>query len=157
MGGQPGTPTPTPTPTPAPPVVVVDWDPETHGFTRPADAQIETVDGKRYYDRITKRAGETDLTFRLIKRIRPVDPPTVYRMENKVPNGPFKAASDDDQFKELLAEYQKKYPTMKWGEWRLGGIRSSTEDVGSTNDALPVLRVNAMEAYSFAVWLGGNL
>jgi hypothetical protein len=138
---------------PNPPI----WLPTDLGFTAPADAKDEPVDGKRYYDRIVKPIGGQDVTFWLIPHKEPGDPATFYMMENKVSNGLFKEAVKSQEFLEILADLRKDYPGLVWGEWVKGGIRNGREDVGSADDTLPVLRVNVMEARGFARWIGGDL
>ena len=93
----------------------------------------------------------------LIPRENPDDPPTFYIMQNKVSNGLFKAAMGYEEFKELLAQQQQKFPKLNWGEWSKGGVWKGGEDVGSGTGKHPVLRVNVMEAYCFARWVKGNL
>ena len=153
-------PRPDKTPPPPPPdtsvIAPVDWTPEHHGFNVPPGALVKTdpIDHKRYYDRIVKRIGDKEVVFLLIPRLKPGDPQTFYMMEDKVTNSLFKAASNDPEFQRLLADAKAKFPTLKWGEWRLGGVRNGNENVGSDDDALPVFRANVMEAYCFAQWIG---
>jgi serine/threonine protein kinase len=140
-----------------PPGPQVDWDPRQHGFVVPADAQITTAGSKRYYDRMVKEVGKEQAVFLLIPHNRPDDPQTFYMMENKVSNALFKSASEDAAFRESLAKYPPRYPRLKWGEWCKGGMRNGEEDLLCDRDDLPVLRVNAIEAYCFAQLLGGKL
>jgi hypothetical protein len=141
-----------------PPPPHVDWDPEKHGFTAPAGTQIQEVDGKRYYERITRPVGGTDVVFLLIPREKTGDPQTFYIMENKVSNGVFKAVSKDAKFKKAIAEWKQAYPKLKvdWENWRDGG-KVNGKNLGSAEESLPVLGVNLLEACSFAQWVGGNL
>src|SRR5262249_34344899 len=145
-------------PAQSPPKPPVDWAPEEHGFTVPAGAAPAQApyDKKAYYDRIVKKVGDRDVTFLLVPRDQQGER-TFYVMEDKVSNGLFKAAAKDPEFQKRLAGLRQKYPELKWGEWRRGGLRNGKDDVGSDDDALPVLRVNALEAYCFAQWLGGDL
>ena len=84
-----------------------------------------------------------------------------YMMDNKVTNGQFQAAWPDikQQVKDLEAGYK---PPPEWEAWLTkGGTRKNgTEIVPATdpkNGDLPVMRVNAIEAYCFARWCGGDL
>ncbi len=150
---------PHPEKTTAPPILdaQVNWTPEHHGFLTPPGAKIkmDEIGNRRYYDRIHKRVGGSDVPFLLIPRRKPGDPQTFYMMENKATNGLFKTAASDPDFQQLLAAAKRKYPALKWDEWRFGGVRNGNENVGDADD-LPVLRVNVMEAYCFAEWIGGK-
>jgi serine/threonine protein kinase len=144
-------------PPPPPPPPAVDWEPKDHGFVTPEGAVVEQApfDKRSYYNRVVKDVGGQDVTFLLVPREKQGEQ-TFYVMENKVSNGLFKAAAKDPNFQKQLAELHAKYPNLKWDEWRKGW-RKGNQDVGSDDDALPVLRVNVLEAYCFARWLGGDL
>lgn len=135
---------------------LVEWTPEEHDFVTPPDAQIVTIGGKRYYDRIVKRVGENDVVFLLIPRLKPDDPRTFYIMENKVCNKLFRVVAEDTKFKELISEWRKRFRTLELGEWPKGGKQKDKLSIGAPDD-FPVLRVNVMEAYCFASCIGGRL
>src|SRR5262249_8368003 len=110
-----------------------------------------TSEGKRYYDRIVKRFGDREVVFLLIPHEVRDDPQTFYMMENKVSHGLFKAVSEDPAFQDELARLKEKYkavPRMEWEAWNQG-------DEYDPN--LPVFRVNVLEAYCFALCVGGKL
>jgi formylglycine-generating enzyme required for sulfatase activity len=97
------------------------------------------------------------VVFRLIAREKPGDPETFYMMENKVSNGLFQTADADAAFQKRLDKLKQQYPRVtEWGEWRKGGVGKGA-DLSSGDPELPVLRVNMLEAYCFAQWVGGNL
>ncbi len=148
---------PPPPPPPPPPAPLVDWVPEDHGFITPEAAAIAPVGDRRYYDRIEYPLGGKNVEFLLIPAATKDDPSTFYMMTDKVTNGQFRVAADIDKFQTELSKLQQENPTLDWNQWHLGGVRNRNENVGDDNPELPVLRVNVLEAYAFARWLGGNL
>ena len=134
----------------------VDWVPEDHGFFKPPTAQPQSVGDRRFYDRVGKTVAGKDVVFLLVPAT-PDDPQTFYVAANKATNGLFRAAAADAAFQNELSKLRQEYPTLEWDQWRFGGVRNGTDDVGDADDELPVLRANVLEAYCFARWLGGNL
>lgn len=132
----------------------VDWLPP--GIEKGDGAEVQVVDGKRFYNRIVKVQADRRIAFRLIPRQAESDPQTFYMMENKVDNDLFIRASQEAAFQTLLERHQKAHPWTVKGEWKLGGLAAGN-DVGISNGQLPVLRVTVTEAYCLARWLGGNL
>ncbi len=119
-------------------------------------AKIEPVGTKHYYDKIVKVKNGKRVTFMLIPHQKETDPSTFYMMEDKVSNELFHAAVKDPEFQERLKGFEKKDPWTVKRQWNLGGV-ANMEDLGDTNERLPVLRITVTEAYCFARWLGGNL
>jgi serine/threonine protein kinase len=135
---------------------LLEWTPTQHDFDAPSNAQIVSVDGKQYYDRIEKDVGDDKVVFLLIPQLHSDDPRTFYIMENKVSNRLYRTAADHPGFQRMLDEWKRKCPFLKWDEWKQGGNRNGMA-IGSASDDLPVLRVNVLEAYCFARWIGGKL
>jgi serine/threonine protein kinase len=152
-------PQPRPPSTENKPSAEVDWLPP-ENFKKPDDAKIpQPIDGRRYYDRLVRRIGDKDVEFVLIPCKKPLEQRPFYIMKYKVSNGLFKAAAADAGFQKQLEELKGQYAPSKleWDRWHLGGKGNGNVDVGDADDTLPVLRVNVLEAWCFARWVGGNL
>ncbi len=144
------------------------FDPEKHGFSVPPGEPLVQVEELWYYTRIVKKVGDEEVGFLLIPKEKPEDPRTFYMMENKVSHGEFATAAADPQFQNKIKELQAAHPEVsqgpdppnQWGKWMLGGVRDAKYDLNPTDPHVPVLRVNALEAWCFAHWIDpdhGNL
>ena len=141
-------------PPPTQPPAEVDWLRD--GVEKDDGAQVVTVGGRRFYNRVVRVKGDQRVPFVLIPREKETDPATFYLMEDKVSNALFRAAVADPSFQEHLAEFAQKKPETVRNEWEKGGI-AADKDVGAADGRLPVLRVTVTEAHCFARWLGGYL
>jgi serine/threonine protein kinase len=102
-----------------------------------------------YHKQITKSVGDGELiVFVLVAQKHPQDVPSFYIMRDKVSNKLYKA------FVTAMAKEGVKVRS----DWEKGGIKAggADPDVGNGDD-LPVLRVSAVDAHRFALWLGGLL
>jgi hypothetical protein len=132
----------------------VDWLPE---GTEPAEgaAIVSDATGKRYYDQVVKVRDGQRILFRLIPKKATMDPATFYMMENKVWNDLFRTAAQDSGFLRLLDHH--KGPPNGWRVAKAWQLPPTGAGKDATAGQRPVMGLTPIEAYSFAVWLKGNL
>jgi len=141
---------------PSAPARPLGFDPKIHGFLTPPDEPLIQVEELWYYRRIVKKVGDEDVGFLLIPKEKPDDPRTFYMMENKVSHGEFAIAEGDPEFRRKIKDLQAGHPELppdRWGQWKLGGVRDAKDALNPTDPLMPVLRVNALEAWCFARWI----
>jgi hypothetical protein len=98
---------------------------------------ISVLRGKKYYKHIYYALDDgTKLPFTLIPQNFASDPPTFYIMDNKVSINLFRK----------FARGGNRIEDNKWEEW-----------TKNKNPEAPVMEVSVMDAFHFAVWLGGHL
>jgi hypothetical protein len=101
------------------------------------DDDISVLRGKKYYKHIYYALDDgTKIPFTLIPQNAANEPPTFYIMDNKVSINLFRK----------FAQGRNKVEDNKWEEWSK-----------NKNPEAPVMEVSAMDAFHFAVWLGGDL
>lgn len=113
------------------------------GFEPLEGSELQTIEAKRYYQRI--RPKDMDIVLHLVPATRSSDPRTFYMMEDKVSNR---------WFKQFAAENPAAVADSQWTKGTYAGER---ELPAEDNPDLPVFHVTADEASAFARWLGGDL
>jgi hypothetical protein len=98
---------------------------------------ISVLQGKKYYKHVYYALKNgTKIPFTLIPQNAASEPPTFYIMDNKVSINLFRK----------FAKEGNKVENNKWEEW-----------AKNKNPEAPVMEVSAMDAFRFAVLLGGHL
>ncbi len=106
-------------------------------FCKNDGEDISIFRGKKYYKHINYVFEDgTKIPFTLITQNAASEPPTFYLMVNKVSINLFRK----------FAKGNNKIENNKWEEWSK-----------NKNGEVPVMEVSAMDAFHFAVWLGGDL
>jgi hypothetical protein len=100
--------------------------------------EYRTVQGKKYYNQIDYVLDDrTRIRFVLVPKLRGTDPDTFYIMQNKVSVG---------LFKKFIAAGNEMKNDVNFKTW----VRDKDADI-------PVMNVGPLDAYRFAMWLGGDL
>ncbi|HZU35091.1 MAG TPA: SUMF1/EgtB/PvdO family nonheme iron enzyme, partial [Gemmataceae bacterium] len=142
-------PKPVPEPPPEPPPATADYVP--HDCEPVKDAVLEKAGSRQLWNRIEYVRDGLHVPFVLVLRAPGTGAQPFYIMQDKVTNGLFK--------KFVQSPKGAQWAAPRRNDWHDGAIKGEdpSTDVGSEDDELPVFRVTAEQAQTFAEWLGGDL